>query len=60
MLLDYVFTQQYVWEALEQSSATFRKDDIQSEYEKFKKDIDNQMKKIETRPSFIKNTIVLM
>lgn len=59
MLLDYVFTQQYVWEALGQSSATFKKEDIQSQYEDFKKDIDNKMKKIETRPSFVKNTITI-
>lgn len=58
-LLDYVFTQQYIWYALGQSEATFKDDDIQKDYEEFKKDIDNQMKKIETRPSFVKNTITI-
>lgn len=58
-LLDYVFTQQYIWYALGQSEATFKDEDIQKDYENFKKDIDNQMKKIETRPSFIKNTITI-
>ena len=58
-LLDYVFTQRYIWYALGQSEATFKDDDIQKDYEEFKKDIDNQMKKIETRPSFVKNTITI-
>ena len=35
-LLDYVFTQQYVWEALGQSDARFVDASIQSQYESFK------------------------
>ena len=35
-LLDYVFTQQYVWETMGQSDARFVDASIQSQYESFK------------------------
>lgn len=44
-LLDYVFTQQYVWETLGQSDARFVDEFIQSQYESFKTKIDNQISK---------------
>ena len=52
MRLDYAFTQQYIWEVLEQSNATFINSDIQSQYLKFKTDINEMINQIEKRPSF--------
>ena len=56
----YVLTQQYIWEVLGQSSATFRDDDIQAEYENFKRDIDNQIAQIQRKPSFNGSTIDIL
>lgn len=56
-LLDYVFTQQYVWEALGQSDARFVDASIQSQYESFKAKIDNQIENMQKQPSFIYSTI---
>lgn len=56
-LLDYVFTQQYIWETLGQSDAKFVDSSIQSQYESFKTRIDNQIASIQKRPSFTHSTI---
>lgn len=58
-MLDYVFTQQYVWETLGQTNATFRNADLQSQYESFKVTIDNQIAQMQKQPSFIYDTIEL-
>lgn len=55
--LDYVFTQQYIWECLGQSSATFRDSSLQSQYESFKSNINNQINNMKRRPSFDAQTI---
>ena len=55
--LDYVFTQQYIWECLGQSSATFRDSSLQSQYESFKNTINNQINTMKRRPSFDGQTI---
>ena len=39
MQKDYAFTQQLIWEALEQSNARFINENIQKEYEQFKSNI---------------------
>lgn len=57
--LDYVFTQQMVWEALGQSNATFRDSSIQNKYVEFKKDINSQMKRLSTKPSFSDTTVTV-
>lgn len=48
----YVFTQQYIWEILGQSSATFINADEQAGYVDFKNRINNEMAEMEKRPSF--------
>lgn len=56
---DYVFTQQYIWETLGQSSARFIKDDEQRGYEDFKVRIDNEINQKALRPSFNYETITI-
>lgn len=56
-LLDYVFTQQYVWESMGQSDAKFVDVSIQSQYESFKTKIDNQIANMQKQPSFVYSTI---
>lgn len=53
----YVLTQQYIWETLGQSSATFIDSNIQAEYVSFKNNISNQIKQMDRRPSFDGTTI---
>ena len=48
----YVLVQQYIWEVLGQTNAKFLDSGIQAEYEIFKSEINKEMAKIETRPSF--------
>lgn len=55
--LDYVFTQQYIWEALGQTSATFLDSNIQNQYNSFKTDIDNKINTMKKRPSFDATTL---
>ena len=55
--LSYVYTQQYIWETLEQSNATFINSNIQDGYVNFKNDINNQINAISQRPSFDSTTI---
>ena len=42
----YVYTQQYIWETLGQSSATFVNSTYQTEYQAFKERIDNEISKM--------------
>lgn len=56
---EYVFTQQYLWEALGQSNATFVDAGLQSEYENYKRYIDNKIDNIKKRPSFCTSTITV-
>ena len=53
----YVLVQQYIWEVLGQTNARFLDSEIQAEYEEFKANINREMEKIETRPSFDGTTI---
>ncbi len=57
--LNYCFTQQYIWETLGQSNATFKNASIQSQYVAFKAEIDNKINKMEMKPSFVKETITI-
>ena len=50
--LNYVFTQQYIWEKLGQDNATFLDSGVQAKYVVFKSDIDSQMENMTKRPSF--------
>lgn len=56
---DYVFTQQFIWEYLGQTSSTFRDTNIQSQYEAYKSTIISQINNMQTRPSFDATTIEL-
>lgn len=56
---NYVFTQQYIWEILGQSNATFIKTDEQQGYVDFKNRIENEIASIERRPSFNGTTITI-
>ncbi len=55
--LDYVFTQQMIWEVLGQTNATFVDASIQNQYNSFKADINNKIANMEKRPSFDATTI---
>ena len=55
--MDYVFTQQYIWEVLGQSNATFIDSDIQNQYQAFKDTINTQIDSMQTQPSFVGDTI---
>ena len=57
--LSYVFRQQYIWETLGQSSATFVDSNIQAKYVTFKQNIEDQINSIKRRPSFNDTTITL-
>lgn len=50
--LDYVFVQQYLWETIGQSNATFIDGGIQAQYEEFKNNINNQINNMKKSPSF--------
>ena len=56
---DYAFTQQFVWESLGQSNATFTNSTTQSEYVAYKNDIVNKINNMEKRPSFDATTITI-
>lgn len=49
---EYVFTQQFIWETLGQSNATFLDETVQNDYITFKNDINNKINNIEKKPSF--------
>lgn len=54
---DYLFTQQYMWEVLGQSSATFVDQSVQSQYEVFKAEVDSRIANIQKQPSFSGTTV---
>ena len=55
----YVFTQQYIWETLGQSNATFINTENQQAYENFKANINSQLDNFAKRPSFDATTITV-
>lgn len=57
--LQYVLVQQFIWETLGQSSATFVDSDIQSQYVALKNTINSQINSKAARPSFDATTIEL-
>lgn len=57
--MDYVYTQQMIWEALEQSSATFRDSSIQNSYVNFKNEVNSKINTMRRQPSFINDTITI-
>lgn len=56
---NYVFTQQYIWEVLGQSTATFIDEEVQRRYVAFKADVDLRMASMEKTPSFTNDTITV-
>ena len=56
---DYTYTQQYIWQTLGQSNASFTNATYQAEYEDYKREIDNTISNIEKRPSFDSSTITI-
>ena len=56
---DYVFTQQYIWETLGQSNATFIDSAVQGRYVAFKNDINNKIDNMQRKPSFSNTTITV-
>ena len=56
---DYTYTQQYIWQTLGQSNASFTNATYQAEYEDYKREIDNTISNIEKRPSFDGSTITI-
>lgn len=55
----YAFTQQYIWECLGQSNATFINSTTQSEYVAFKNDINNKINNMQRKPSFSDSTLTI-
>lgn len=56
---DYAYTQQYIWQTLGQSNASFTNSTYQAEYEDYKREIDNTISNIEKRPSFDGSSITI-
>lgn len=56
---DFAFTQQFIWEYLGQSNATFVNLSTQNEYVAFKNDITNKINNMQTKPSFSDSTITV-
>lgn len=59
MKKQYVLTQQFIWQTLGQSNATFNDNGIQAEYVSFKNNIENQIAQMDRRPSFDATTITI-
>lgn len=57
--MDYVYTQQMIWEVLGQSNATFRDSNIQNGYVNFKNEVNSKINNIRIQPSFINDTITV-
>ena len=55
----YAFTQQFIWEALGQSNATFVNSSIQNEYVAYKNEIVGKINSMGTKPSFSESSITL-
>lgn len=57
--MNYVFTQQMIWETLGQSNATFKDSNIQSQYVSFKAEINEKIANMKRQPSFVNDTITI-
>lgn len=57
--MDYVFTQQMIWETLGQSNAKFRDSEMQKDYVSFKEEVKEKIANMKLQPSFIDETITL-
>ena len=57
--MNYVFTQQMIWETLGQSNATFKDSTIQSQYISFKAEINEKIANMKKQPSFVYETITV-
>ncbi len=55
----YVFTQQYIWETLGQSNATFIDSAVQGRYVAFKNEVNSKIDNMQRKPSFCNTTITL-
>lgn len=55
----YVFSQQYIWEVLGQSNATFTNSEVQGRYVAFKNEINAKIDNMQKQPSF-SNTITTL
>ena len=55
----YVFTQQMIWQVLNQTSATFRDAEVQGRYDAFKAEIEQSIANMELQPSFTASTITV-
>ena len=55
----YVFTQQMIWQVLNQTTATFRDAEVQNRYLAFKAEVEQKMANMELQPSFTNSTITL-
>ena len=55
----YAFTQEYIWEYLGQTNATFVNATTQSEYEAFKKEINSKINNMQRKPSFSDSSITI-
>lgn len=55
----YVFTQQYIWETLGQSNATFIDSAVQGRYVAFKNEINSKIDNMQRKPSFCNTTITV-
>lgn len=58
-LKQYAFTQQLVWETLNQSNGRFVEDNIQNEYIAFKNEVNQKMTRMQTKPSFDGTTVTI-
>ena len=57
--MDYVFTQQMIWETLGQSNAKFRDSDMQKDYVSFKEEVKEKIANMKLQPSFTDDTIAI-
>lgn len=55
----FALVQQFIWESLGQSNATFTNASTQSEYVALKKEITNKINRMQTKPSFSGNTVTI-
>ena len=55
----YVFTQQYIWETLGQSNATFIDSAVQGRYVAYKNEINGKIENMQRKPSFSNSTITV-
>jgi len=55
----YALVQQFIWEYLGQSTATFTNSSVQSDYVALKNEITNKINSMQTKPSFSDSTITI-